>query len=124
MGTEQFAHLEYVETIVVIRPHLDERHAAARRTFFVQSLNRPHDGHLFQLLDHLLDEISIPLHHHRDAREIRRLRHTDRQAVDVELAPRKHTYNTHQNPCLVLHKDGQHMFHRSNLLPAVPQAIS
>ena len=118
---EQLAHLQHVETIVIVRPHLDECHPPTRRALFVQPLNRPHDGHLFQLLDHLLDEIPIPLHHDRDAREIRRLRHADRQAVDVELTPRKHAHNAHQNPRLVLNKDGQYVFHDNKLLSAAPQ---
>ena len=67
MRAEQFPHLQHIEAIVVVRPHLDERHAPARCALFIETLHCPHDGHLLQLFDHLLDEISIPLHHNRDA---------------------------------------------------------
>ena len=71
MSPEKLRHLQDVEPVRIIRAHLDHRQPAAYSDFWIQAFHAAHDRHLLELLDHLLDKIFIPVHHNRDARELR-----------------------------------------------------
>ena len=51
------------------------------------------------------------MHDDGDPGKLRSLGHTDRQAVDIELPPRKHACNTDKYAGLIPHEYGKHMSH-------------
>ena len=59
----------------------------------------------------LTNHFLIAMHDDGDPGKLRSLGHTDRQAVDIELPPRKHACNTDKYAGLIPHEYGKHMSH-------------
>ena len=78
-----------------------------------------HADELVQLLRDLLVGHVVGLHDGRDARHGGVFRGAHGQRLDVEAAPRDEARHARQHAGLVLHQDGQDVFHSAPPLPAV-----
>ncbi len=89
------------------RRHLHEQQLALDRVVAAELVDLEHVDQLVQLLDDLIDRGLRAVDADRDARAILALGGPDRQALDVEAAPREEPRDARQHAGLVLDEHGQ-----------------